>query len=361
MDTTDPDIVFDELGNCNHCNMYYNSIQKKTYSGKESDEQLDILVREIKSKSKDNKYDCLVGISGGVDSCYTAYLCKKLGLNPLLMHLDNGWDSDIAVKNIQTIAKNLDLDYISYVLNWQEFKEIQLAFLKSSIVDLEIPTDLAIPASLFETAKQQKIKFIISGGNYTSEGILPLQWGYHVMKDMKLYKHIVKTFSKVNLKHTPADSILKESVYRLVYGIKIKYILNYVNYDKDAAKELLQKELGWQNYGGKHHESRFTRFWQSYILPKKFNIDYRKATYSTQICAGQMTRVEALEKLKEPLYDANLLEDDTKYFCKKLGISTSEFEIIMRAKPLTFISFPNNYDKILKIRAYYKRLFSLPH
>ena len=357
MDTTDPDIEFDEMGNCNHCNEYFNNIQKEVYQGKASDDTLKEIISKIQDSGRGKKYDCLVGISGGVDSCYTAYLCKKMGLNPLLLHLDNGWDSDVAIKNIKAIAQNLNLDYISYVLDWEEFKEIQLAFLRASIVDIEIPTDLAIPAALFEIASKYRINYIISGGNYTSEGILPRQWGYHVMKDMKLYNHIVKKYSKVKRKKVPATGLLKETYYRFVKGIKIIYILNYVPYNKEEAKAFMEKELGWQNYGGKHFESRYTRFWQSYILPHKFDIDYRKATFSTQICAGHLTREEAINLLADAPYDENQIEEDKKYICKKLGISLEEFEKIMSEPPLTYRSFPNQEKSIERLHAIYRKIF----
>lgn len=357
MDTTDPDIVFDGQGHCNHCNEYFNNIQKDVYDGERSDKQLAEIVKRIQAAGKGKQYDCLVGISGGVDSCYTAYLCKKLGLKPLLLHLDNGWDSEIAVKNIQTIAKKLDLDYLSYVMDWQEFKQIQLAFLRSSIVDLEIPTDLAIPASLHETAAKYGIKYLISGGNYTSEGILPLQWGYHVKKDMKLYNHIVKKYGTIKRKTIPAIGLLGEGYYKFAKGIKTIYILNYIPYNKDEAKAFMEKELGWQYYGGKHYESRFTGFWQSYMLPVKWNIDYRKATLSTQICAGQMTREKALEILKELPYDPTKVEEDKAYICKKLGITVDEFESMMAQPPLTYKAFPNQEKRIEFIHKTYRKLF----
>jgi N-acetyl sugar amidotransferase len=357
MDTTDPDIVFDESGHCNHCNAYFSEISGETYSGESSDKQLAEIVERIKAAGRGKDYDCLVGISGGIDSCYTAYLCKKLGLRPLLLHLDNGWDSEIAVSNIQKIAEKLGLDYMSYVLDWEEFREIQLAFLRSSIVDLEMPTDIAIPASLFETASKYGIKYIISGGNYTSEGILPIQWGYHVMKDMKLYRHIVARYSRVKRKKVPAVGFVGETWYKFARGIRTIYLLNYVPYNKDEARRFLEQELGWQYYGGKHYESRYTGFWQSYMLPEKWNIDYRKATLSTQICAGQVTREEALEVLSHPPYDPKKAAEDKSYICKKLGISTDEFDRIMQEKPLTYKAFPNEEKRIERVYALYRSLF----
>jgi N-acetyl sugar amidotransferase len=357
MDTTDPDILFDEFGNCNHCNLYFNNIQKEVYDGEKSDNQLISIIENIKRAGKGREYDCLIGISGGVDSCYTAYLCKKLGLRPLLMHLDNGWDSEIAVKNIKNISKHLDIDYVSYVLDWQEFKEIQLAFFKSSIVDLEMPTDLAIPGALHKTAAKHGIKYLMSGGNYTSEGILPLQWGYHVMKDMKLYNHIVKKYGKVKRKDTVSFGLADETYYKFVKKIKNIYLLNYVPYDKEAVKSFLMENFEWKDYGGKHHESQFTALWQSYILPQKFNIDYRKATSSTQICAGHLTRAEAIAQLLKPSFDVSKIEENINYFCKKLGITRDDFDKIMKSRPKTYIDFPNQKKRIESIHNVYKRLF----
>ncbi len=203
MDTSDEDIIFNDKGRCNHCLDFEVVLRDSKYAKNNSEEKLNKLLNTVKLKGEKKKYDCLVGISGGVDSCYMAYLCKKWGLKPLLIHMDNGWNSEIAVKNVKKMVDKLGFDYVSYVLDWREFREIQLAFLKSSIVDLEMPTDIAIAASLYETAAKHGIKYIISGGNFSGEGILPLTWGYHVLKDEKLYRKIVKTYSNTNIKETP--------------------------------------------------------------------------------------------------------------------------------------------------------------
>jgi N-acetyl sugar amidotransferase len=278
MDTSDEDIVFDAQGVCNHCKDFEAVLQQPRFDKAESEQKLEDLLSLVTTKGQGKKYDCLVGISGGVDSCYTAYLCKKWGLNPLLLHMDNGWNSDISVQNVKNMVDKLQLDYVSYVLDWREFREIQLAFLKSSIVDLEMPTDLAIPASLYETASKHGIKYLISGGNYSGEGILPLTWGYHVLKDGHLYRHIVRKYSSVKNKKVPYVGLYSEFYYKMVKGIKTLYPLNYVDYNKDEAREFLKKEFDWRDYGGKHHESKITAFWQSYGMPTKFNMDYRRAT-----------------------------------------------------------------------------------
>ena len=326
MDTSDCDIEFDKTGKCNNCRDFEKVLAQSKYPKQEALANLNSLIEQIKSKGRNKDFDCLVGISGGVDSCYTAYLCHKWGLKPLLLHMDNGWNSEIAVKNVKSLVKNLGLEYQSYVLDWEEFKQIQLSFLRSSIVDLEMPTDLAIAASLYETANKNNIKYIVSGGNYTGEGILPLSWGYHVLKDEKLYKYIVRKFGSKKLKKVPSVGLRGEIYYKFIKGIKTIYPLNLVDYNKDDARNFLINNLGWQDYGGKHHESKITGFWQSYVMPTKYNMDYRRATYSSQIVSGHITRSEALEKLKKLPYNQNTIEKDKHYVAKKYGITNSELE-----------------------------------
>ncbi len=357
MDTSDPDIMFDERGYCNHCEDYLTRISQQTYQPGHSEKQWGFILNRIKEKGKDKEYDCIVGISGGVDSCYTAHLCKEYGLRPLLIHMDNGWDTEISVKNIKTMVEKLGFDYVSYVLDWQEFREIQLAFLKSSIVDLEMPTDIAIPASIYEVAVQHNIKYILPGGNYTGEGILPLQMGYHVYKDMKLYKHIVKKYSSVPLKTVPTFGLIKEIYYKFFKKIKKVYPLNYIPFDKDKARDFLIQNYGWENYGGKHHESKITAFWQSYAMPVKYNMDYRRTTYASQICSGQITREKALEKLKTLPYDETKIKEDKKYIAKKYGITLDELEHYLSLPPKTYVDFPNNKNLISFVYKCYNKVF----
>lgn len=356
MDTSDEDILFDSEGNCNHCTDYLNTIDKyknDTYKN----EKLNEIVNTIKQRGLGKKYDCLMGISGGVDSCYAVHLAVSWGLRPLLMHMDNGWNKDIAVKNIKNLVDTLRLDYVSEVLDWNEFREIQLAFLKSSIVDLEMPTDIGILASIYKHASKNGINSILSGGNYSGEGILPLTWGYHVKKDMKLYHHIVKTYSNVKVKKTPTVGLLKEIYYKFFKNIKTFYPLNYVEYNKDEAREFLKKEYGWQDYGGKHHESTITAFWQSYGMPTKYNMDYRRATFSSQICTQQMNREEALEKLKTPPFQEEELLKMKEYVAKKYKISVSDLETYLSRPPKTYKDFPNQKNTIDFFYNLYNKIF----
>lgn len=357
MDTSDPDIVFDKQGYCNHCTDFLDNLKNQTYIEGQSEKQLQFAIDKIKSEGKNKEYDCIVGISGGVDSCYTAHLCKEYGLRPLLIHMDNGWNTEISVKNVKTMVEKLGFDYVSYVLDWEEFREIQLAFLKSSIVDLEMPTDIAIPAAIYEVAVKNKIKYILPGGNYSSEGILPLQMGYHKYKDMKLYNHIVKNYSSVPLKKIPTFTILKEIYYKFVKKIKKVYPLNYLPFDKDIARQFLMDHYGWENYGGKHHESRITAFWQSYVMPVKYNMDYRRTTFASQICSKQISRDEALENLKPLPYNESKINEDKKYISKKFGITELQLEEYLKAPPKTYINFPNNKKMVDFIYKTYKSFF----
>jgi N-acetyl sugar amidotransferase len=357
MDTSDSDITFDEKGECNHCTDYFGRMILQTYKKGHSEKMLDNIISIIKKNGEGREYDCILGISGGVDSCYCAYLCKQWGLRVLLLHMDNGWDSEISVKNIKAVANKLGYEYMSYVLDWEEFKQIQLGFLKSSIVDLEIPTDIAIPASIYQTAVKYNIKYIISGNNYSGEGILPLTWGYHVLKDMTLYKHIVKTYSKLPLKKVPTVGLIGEFYYKFVRGIKSVYILNYIPYNKDEAREFLIKEFGWQYYGGVHFESKITAFWQSYAMPVKFNMDYRRSNMSSQICEGQMTREEVLEILKTSPYNKDTIENDKNYIAKKYGISREELDFYLNQPPKTYKDFPNSRNLIKFVYKVYTNLY----
>jgi N-acetyl sugar amidotransferase len=358
MDTSDPEINFNEKGKCNHCNDFFKKYKNKIYHGEESDRQLEIIVNKIKNTKGKNKYDCLIGMSGGVDSSYVAYKTVQLGLNPLAVHVDNGWDSEESVKNIKNVCNKLNIDYQSYVLNWEAFKDIQLSILKSSIVEVEIPTDIAIVGATHKIASENNIKFIISGGNLATEGILPYLWFYDP-KDLKLLKSIQKRFGKNSnsLKSVPSFDYKKEIYYKFFSKIRQIYILNYLPYKKEDAIKTLENKVNWKNYGGKHHESVYTRFVQSYYQPVKFDLDYRKATFSTQICTGEITREYAVEELRKKPYDPEKIEAGKEYVAKKLGITLKEFEEILNSPPKSYKDYPNNEKKLKFIYGVYKRYF----
>lgn len=357
MDTSDPDITFDDRGHCNHCTDYVQRIGHLTYVGERSDRLLETTVERIRRAGQGRDYDCVIGISGGVDSCYAAYVLKRLGLRLLAVHMDNGWNSDTAVKNIKRVAQLLGIDYQSYVVDWEEFRDLQLAFLRASVPEIETPTDMAIPGALHEAAAEHGIRYVISGGNYVTEGILPAAWHYNA-KDLRFLKAVHRRFGTGKLRTFPTFGYLDEAYYKLVKGIRILYPLNHVPYSKSAAMKLLQDELGWQDYGGKHYESRITGFVQSYVLPVKFDIDYRKATLSTQICAGEVTRDEALEELKKPSYDGARVAKEKEYIAKKFELTLAELEEILASPPKSYRDYPNDKRKLELVYRIYRRWFS---
>ncbi len=324
----DPDIQFDQNGVCNYYHEYMLAEKEGVYQGADGEKKLNELVARIKESGKGNKYDCLIGLSGGVDSTYVAYLVKQLGLRPLAVHLDNGWNSELAVMNVENIIKKLGFDLFTLVINWEEFKDLQLSYLKASVVDIEVASDHAIFATMYKLAKEKNIGYIISGTNIVTEFIMPPSWLYKKM-DYANLEDIHNKYGKKKLKSYPTFDFKKYVYYSAVLRLIPISILNYVHYNKAEIKELIKKELDWRDYGGKHYESIFTKFYQAYILPEKFHIDKRKAHLSTLICSGQITKSEAIAELDKPLYDSKELEADKEYVLKKLGLSNEEFDKIM--------------------------------
>ncbi len=356
MDTTDLEIKFDSEGVCNHCTNFINTRSKHNYLGAESDQELERIVAEMKKSGKGKKYDCLVGVSGGIDSSYVSHITRKFGLRVLALHMDNGWNSEEAVLNIKNIAKKLDIDYESYVLDWEEFKDIQLAFLKASIPEAETPTDLAIPAAMHKVAAKHGIKHIISGGNFATEGILPRSWHYN-SKDLKYFKYITKKFGTKKIRKFPTFGFMKEMYYKIVKRIKIIYILNYVPYVKDDAMQLLKDKLDWKYYGGKHYESKYTGFIQSYYLYEKFQIDYRRATLATQICTKEVSRIDALQTLESKPYSDEIVAKEKKYIAKKLSISLEELDQIIQRPAKWYWDYPNDQKRLGFIYDTYRKIF----
>lgn len=357
MDTTDLEITFDKRGYCNHCTEFINKRAKYKYQGEASDRQLEKIVEKMKRAGKNSDYDCVIGISGGTDSCYTAYIAKQKGLRVLAVHLDNGWNAEEAVQNVKNVVRKLGVDYESYVLDWEEFRDIQLAFLKASVPEAETPTDMAIPAALHYYAAKYNVKYVVSGGNIATEGILPPSWHYNA-KDMRYFNYIQKTFGQKKVKVFPTFGFEKEIYYKLVKGIETIYLLNYVPYVKEDAMQLLIKKLDWKFYGGKHYESKYTRFIQSYYLYEKFPIDYRRATFSSQICLGDVSREEALEQLKTKPYDPAVVEEEKQYISKKLQISLEEFEKIINLPAKWYWDYPNSKKKLSFIYDIYRKIFN---
>ena len=360
MDTSDPEIVFDEEGICNHCYDYEMRMEKEVFSDKEGEDVLKKTVETIKREGKGKKYDCILGLSGGVDSTYVAYLCKRVyGLRPLAVHLDNGWNSEVAVRNIENIVNKLDIDLYTEVLNWDEFRRLQLSFLHSSTPDSEIPTDHAIISTLYNQAKKHGIRWLMDGSNVVTEAMIPATWS-HGHSDWKYIKTLNKMFGNGNkLKTYPHYTYFQ---YLLEYPKLRKLvrfpILNYVDFNKHEAMEVMKEELDWEPYGGKHYESIYTRFYQGYILPKKFGFDKRRGHLSCLINNGLISRDDALRQIQQPAIDEDLEKEDKAFVIKKLGITEEEFEEIMNAERKTFWDYPS-YERDVRKAPQWLILFAV--
>lgn len=344
MDTTDPDIVFDGNGVCNHCHDHDRLMKQKVVTGKAGEEYLQKLVEQMKRDGRGKPYDCLIGVSGGVDSTYVAYLVKKMGLRPLAVHMDNGWDSELAVKNIEETLKRLGIDLHTEVLDWEEFKSLQVAFLRSSTPDSEIPSDHAIWAVLGDLADRLKVKYIVSGFNVRTETHLPRAWSQGHF-DWKYIRSVNQLYGRGKLKTFPHIGFF--TYYRRLLTHRRVDILNYIDFNKTEAMKILEQELGWRYYGGKHYESIYTRFYQGYILPVKFGYDKRRSHLSSLICSGETTRDAALKELDKPTYQPTMQEEDREYVIKKLGLTDNEFESILNAPKQTFWDYPS-YGRIVE-------------
>jgi len=359
MDTTDSKISFDEHGVCDHCRNFEKRI-KPYWKPKENDvEGLEKLAQEIRKAGKGRDYDCILGLSGGADSSYLAYIAKEvMHLRPLVFVVDTGWNLNVAVENIEKIVKGLDLDMYTEVVNWKEMADLQLSFFKASISPQDFPQDHAIFAGLYNYATKHHIKYVLTGSNSATEFIRPpLEWLY--MNDLRMALDIHKKFGKVGLKTFPLCSIWKYRIwYRYFLGMKRRFPLDYVVYDKAEAEELLHEKYGWTKYANKHYENVFTRFFEGYYLPHKFGYDTRKNVLSNEILVGTMTRDEALKILEQPPYDPEQAELDKAYIAKKLGVSTEEFEEIIARPNKTPEDYKNSLW-LLKTGVFFSRLFGI--
>lgn len=328
MDTTDSKIVFDEKGVCDHCNTYYTAIEPVWNYGKGREKELEKMAAAIKKEGKGKDFDCLVGMSGGIDSSYLLYLAtEKLGLRPLVFHVDAGWNTQLAVNNIERLVDKLNLDLFTEVINWEEIKDLQLAYFKSGVPHIDVPQDHAFFATMYHFASKYKVKTILTGGNYSTECVRnPIEWMYYQSDSIQL-KDIHKQFGTIPLKDYPVTNILWHKFYLPYFkGIKLIRPLDYMPYKKEEAMKLLEEKFGWQPYPQKHFESRFTRFYESYWLPERFGYDTRKVQYSSLILTGQMSRKEALENLKKPAYDPENIKHEFEYIANKLNISVAELQ-----------------------------------
>jgi len=361
LDTTDhAQLLFDSDGVCNHCRSF--DAQWRALPPTEAERQrvFHTAIDRIRKAGFGRAYDSILGISGGVDSSYLAYVAKREGLRPLIVHFDNGWNSELAVRNIHSVVEKLGFDLETYVINWEEFRDLQVAYLRASVIDIEVLTDHAIYGSLFRLAIERRIPFVLSGNNLATEGVLPYCWTYDKLDDINI-RDIHRKFGRGTIKTYPfVDGKVNRRIRRS--GIEVVTLLDYIPYVKADVKRLLGDQLGWVDYGGKHYESVFTRFYQGYILPTKFGIDKRKAHLSTLICSGQITKEQALAELEQPPYAEAQLRDDLEFVLKKLRLTAEEFDELMRA-PIrnhrdfdTRGSFFNHYRAFRPLRPVWQSL-----
>lgn len=341
MDDTVKGISFDKNGVCTFCHIH-DELEKAYPLDEETPNRLQKIIDKIKKEGKGKNYDCIVGLSGGKDSSYTLVKSVELGLRPLVVHFDNGWNSDIAVQNIKNICSKLNLHLHTHVADWEEFKDLQRSFLFASVPEGEVPTDYVITSVLTKLAAKEKVKFVIPGSSFRTEGTTPLSWTY---QDPKYINSIHEVFGTKKIKSFPVMTTIEFLYYSFIKRIRHFRLLYYIDYHEEKAVRHLEDNYSWSNYGGKHFESTYTKFYQSYILTRKFNIDKRKLHYSAKIRSGQMLRKEALEKVKKDPYAGG--EEAIKYTLKKLEMSEVDFERIMNEAPKSFLDYPSLYKIIL--------------
>jgi len=360
MDTTDSRISFDGKGVCDHCRDYYENIRPNWHDDEHGRIELDAIIDKIKNDGKKRDFDCLIGLSGGVDSSYMLHLVvNEFGLRPLVFHVDGGWNSELAVHNIYVMIEKLGLDLYTEVINWEEMKDFQLAFFKSGVPHIDVPQDHAFIATLYNYADKYNIKYILNGGNISTECVRnPMEWLYYGT-DMKQLRDIMKRYSTIEMKTYPFSSVLRHKFYlRYIKGVEVVKPLNYLPYIKADAMRLLEKKYNWKPYPQKHFESRFTKFFEGYWLPERFGFDTRRVQYSSLILTGQMSRDEAIEKLKKPAYDPATIQDEFTYIATKLGISPEELRIYFNM-PKKFYWDYKNQESMFKIGAKILKLFGV--
>jgi N-acetyl sugar amidotransferase len=346
MDTTDSSIIFDDKGVCDYCNNFYNNILPKWHPDEQSEKEIMAVVEQIKTHGKGRAHDCIIGISGGLDSSYLAYIAKnKFGLRPLLFHVDAGWNSDVSTHNIQKLVDGLDLELYTEVINWNEMKDLQRAFVKAQVSDIDTPQDLVFFSSLYNFAVKNKYKYILTGGNFSTECVRePMEWGAYYQTDMTYINDIHNKFGEGPLKTLPTCDILKYKImYRLINGVRVVKPLDYISYIKEDATRTLETELGWQRYQHKHHESRFTRFTEAYWLPRKYGFDKRKNHLSSLILTGQLDRDVALDRVSRPELPEQELLQEFEYVAKKLDFTVEELRSYFDGENKTFQDYKNKF------------------
>ena len=352
----DHNISFNKDGYCNYCSQYFEKKSTVIEKDKFDYKNIEPLIEQIKREGKSKPYDSIIGISGGVDSSYLLYKMKELGLRPLAVHCDNGWNSEIAVQNIEKLISTLNVDLYTYVINWDEFKDVQLSFIKAGVIDIELISDHAIAALLYKTSVKFRTKYIFQGVNNNSEFILPQEW-YHWKHDALNIKSIHSKFGKVPIKTLPLLSFFGEYYHFKLRKTKKIVLLDYIDYNKELAETLLTDKFGLKSYDAKHNESIFTRFYQNYILPVKFKVDKRKAHLSSLIVSGQITREDALEELKKDVIHSPATVEDKLYVLKKLGVTEKQFDLWMNEKPVSHLNYSSYLTKHARILKKIKGIF----
>ncbi len=343
MDTTDSQIVFDERGVCDHCNSFKRDVEPHWHPNEVGKAKFAEMVAKIKAAGKQHPFDCIMGMSGGLDSSYMLHLAvTEFNLRPLVFHVDGGWNTDIAVNNIQVIVDKLGLDLYTEVINWEEMRDFQLAFFKSGVPHLDIPQDHAFIAVLYQFANKHNIKYVLNGGNYATECVRnPLEWLYYGT-DMAQLRDIHRRFGAIPLKTYPFSSIFFHKIYlRYLKGVQVIKPLNYLPYTKEIAIKTLSETYGWRPYPQKHFESRFTKFYEGYWLPTRFGYDTRRVQYSSLILSSQMNRADALDQLQKPAFDSATIDEDFEYIATKLGISVEELRSYHEMPLKTYRDYAN--------------------
>ena len=356
MDTTDPEITFDAHGVCNHCNNFDAVLRARWKDGPEGEVELRGKIAAIQQANAHRDYDCILGLSGGVDSSYLAIRAVEYGLRPLVVHVDAGWNSELAVQNIERLVKALRLDLHTIVIDWEEIRDLQVAFLRSGVANQDVPQDHAFFAGLYRFAIKHGVNWVLSGGNLASESILPSAWGYDAM-DSRHVRAIHRQFGSRPLGTFPLVGFWElYFLFPFVHKMRVLRPLDYLPYNKLTAKKFLMERYGWRDYGAKHYESVWTKFFQGYYLPTRFGFDKRLAHLSSLIVAGQMTRDEALAELGREHYPPEELRRDRGFVIKKLGLSETEFETLMRAPLRTHRDYPSNEQLMRRVKAAVRRL-----
>lgn len=342
MDQSNPRIAFDARGQCNCCADAITRRPHEWFTGAEGDRRLDALAAQLKAQGRGQPYDAMIGLSGGIDSAYLAHVAvRRMGLRVLAVHVDGGWNSEPAVSNIERIVRGLDIDLHTHVVEWQEMRDLQLAFLRASVLNQDIPQDHAFFSTLYRTAARFGLRHFLSGVNYASENIVPPAWG-HPSMDGKHARAIHRRFGRITLHNFPFMGLVEFLWLTRVRGqLTVHRPLNFIDYDKAAAQRELVQHYGWRDYGGKHSESRFTKFYQEIYLPRKFGFDKRRLHLSSLIVSGQLTREQALAELDEPIAAPEQIRRDIKFIAKKLGLGAAELDALIDSPAVDHLDYPN--------------------